>query len=338
MSLKTNLPTTTELPVASPGSPIAVEEERSKMQRFLRTSLRFVLVGLVIYLALYIISEQLVYNYGKRNRFFSVKTAPLAQYDYVILGASRAAALGYEDMNPRLEQMTNSKIINLSELGAGVAFNRVLVEYFLASHRTQAVVYFADSFAFYSPAWNEERFNDSKLFVRAPFDPALVQVLLQQPAGRSVLPDYLLGFSKINNADRFAPDINDDERTKFGVTYRPVAQIDKQRLDYLYPKQIDQATFQRYMGQFEEMVISLQARNIRVIVMKPPVPARFYATIPGEAAFDQSLKAVLDSRNVEFYDFSQVANDEKFFFNSDHLNRNGVLNFFETQLKGVLVQ
>ena len=338
MSLKTNLPTTTELPVASPGSPIAVEGESSNMQRFLRSSLRFVLVGMLIYLALYIASEQLVYNYAKRNRFFDVKTAPLAEYDYVILGASHAAALDYEDMTPRLEQMTNSKIINLSELGAGVMFNRTLLDYFLVSHRTQAVVYVVDSFAFYSQTWNEDRFNDTGLFVRAPFDPALVQVLLQQPASRSALLDYVLGFSKINNPNRFAPDINDDERTRFNTTYRPVKQIDQQRLDYLYPKQIDQATFQRYLGQFEDMVISLQARNIRVIAIKPPVPTRFYQVIPGEAEFDQALQAVLGERNVEFHDFSLVGNDEKFYFNTDHLNRTGVLNFFENSLKGVLAQ
>lgn len=309
-------------------SPVAVEGESSTTWRFLKSSLLFILIGILIYLALYAVSEQLVYHYAKRNRFFEVKTAPFADYDYVILGASHAAALDYEDMTPRLEQMTHSKIINLSEVGAGITLNRLLLDYFLVSHRTKTVVYVADSFAFYSQQWNEDRLNDTRLFVRAPFDPVLVQVLLQDPASRSVVPDYVLGFSKINNPDRFAPDMNDDERTKFDTTYRPVKQIDQQRLDYLYPKQIDAATFQHYLGEFENLVRYLKEHDIRLIVIKPPVPARFYQMLPAEARFDQALQGVLGKYNVEFHDWSQVDNDDKYFFNTDHLNRTGVLNFF----------
>jgi hypothetical protein len=338
MSLKTSTPTATKPPIELPNSPAAVAGESSNLQGFLRTSLRFLLVGMLIYLALYVASEALVYNYAKRNRFFDVKTAPLAEYDYVILGASHAAALDYEDMTPRLEQMTSSKIINLSELGAGVTVNRLLLDYFLVSHRIKTVVYVADSFAFYSQAWNEDRLSDTRLFVRAPFDPSLVQVLLQTPAGRGVLPDYVLGFSKVNNPDRFAPDINDDERLNFNKTYRPVKQIDQQRLDYLYPKQLDEATFQRYLGEFENMLRLLKERNVGVIVVKPPLPTRVYNVLPSEAQFDEALKPVVAKYGARFYDFSLVGNDEKFYFNTDHLNKTGVLNFFETSLKAVLAK
>jgi hypothetical protein len=308
-------------------SPV-VAQEISTPRRFFKSSLLFILFGILIYFALYAASEQLVYTYAKRNRFFQVKTAQYTDYDYVILGASHAAALDYEDMTPRLEQMTNSKIINLSEVGSGIFVNRLLLDYFLVSHHTRTIVYVADSFAFYSQQWNEDRLNDTRLFVRAPFDPALVQLLLASPAARSSLPDYILGFSKINNPDRFSPDINDDERTKFETTYRPVKQIDQQRLDYLYPKEIDDATFQHYLAEFEDLVRYLQANRIRLIVVKPPIPARFYQMLPNEAQFDERLQVVLNRYGVEFHDFSLVDNDEKFFFNSDHLNKTGVLNFF----------
>ncbi len=334
MSVKT----TTQIAVDSNVMPRTVERESSTLRRFIKSSLLFALIGVLIYLALYAGSEQLVYNYAKRNRFFDVKTAPYTNYDYVILGASHAMALDYEDMTPRLEQMTNSKIINLAEVGSGITLNRLFLDYFMINHHTQTVVYVADSFAFYSSQWNEDRLNDTRLFIRAPFDPTLVQVLLQNPASRPVVPDYVLGFSKINNPDRFAPDINDDERTKFETTYRPVKQIDQQRLDYLYPKEIDAATFARYLGDFENLVQYLQARHIRLIVIKPPIPTRFYQMLPNEPQFDQRLKAVLTKYGVEFHDFSLVGNDEKFFFNTDHLNKTGVLNFFDNDFKQVLMQ
>lgn len=305
-------------------------------KKYLRASLLFVLFGVLIYLGLYVVADQLIYRYAKRNRFFAVKTAPLVEYDYVILGASHAATFDYEDMNAQLEQMTHSKILNLSVVGGGITVNRVMLEYFLANHQTRNAIYFLDSFAFYSREWNEDRLNDTRLFDRAPFDPTLAQVLFQNPSTRSVALDYVVGFSRINNADRFKPDISDDEATKFKNTYRPVKQIDTQRLDYLYPKQIDQRVFRHYMAEFEDLVRYIRQHNIHLVVIKPPIPTRFYNMLPSEAQFDQALKAALDQNGIEFLDFSLVGNEEKFYFNTDHLNRIGVLNFFENHVKAVL--
>lgn len=307
-------------------------------RRFLRQGILFVLIGLLIYLSLYAASDQLIYRYGKRNRFYAVKTAPLPRYDYVILGASHAAVFDYEDMNVRLEDMTGNKILNLSAVGAGVEVNRAVLEYFLARHQTGAVVYVADSFAFLTDEWNEKRFEDVRLFARAPFDPLLSRVLLRDPAGRRAAWEYLVGFSKINFADRFKPDITEDEATRFNKNYRPVKQIDMQRIRYLYPKESDPEVLHHYLTEFSDLIRTLRERKIRLIVIKPPIPARFYNLLPNEAEFDAALQGVLEQRGIEFHDFSLVGNDEKFFFNPDHLNREGVLNFFEKHLKGILTR
>ena len=308
-------------------------------RRFLRSCLIFVLIGLLVYLALYIAADRLIYRYGQRNRFYAVKTAPLKDYNYVILGASHAAVFDYEDMNPRLEQMIGAKILNLSTVGAGIEVNRVILEYFLTRHSTHNVIYVADSFAFLTDEWNEKRFKDVRLFARAPFDPMLFRVLLRDPASRTVAWDYLAGFSRINNADRFKPDITEDEaNSRFNKTYRPVKQIDVKRIKYLYPEQIDPALFRRYMAEFESLVGDLKGRNIRLIVIKPPIPARVYNMLPNEPQFDGALKGVLERNSIEFHDFSLVGNEEKFFFNPDHLNRKGVLNFYENYLQGILVR
>ena len=306
------------------------------MRAFLQRGSLFVLIGLVLYLLVYAAAEQLAASHAKRNRFHVVKTAPLEHYDHVILGASRAAVFDYEDMNARLESMTGAKILNLSVAGGGITVNRLLLEYFLAGHRTVNAVYFLDSFAFYAREWNEDRLKDTRLFVRAPFDPALARLLLRDSASFPVALDYLSGFSKINNPDRFKPDIGDDEAVKFKTSYRPVAQIDKQRIEYLYPETIDPQVFSHYLAQFEDLVRRLKRGNIRLIVIKPPLPARVYQVLPNEAQFDAALKAVLTRHGVEFHDFSLVGNDERYFFNTDHLNRSGVLAFFEHYLKAIL--
>jgi hypothetical protein len=324
--------TSTPMPQHGNVATSAPEEGR----RFIRTAAAFVLVGLALYLLVYAASEQIVNRYARRNRFYAVSTAPLPRYDHVILGASHAAALDYQDMNARLEAMTGSKILNLSVVGGGITVNRLLLDYFLTRHQTGSVVYVVDSFVFYSRAWNEDRLQDARLFARAPFDPTLAGLLLRNPATRPVALDYISGFSKINNADRFAPDLFEDETTRFERTYRPVRQIDQQRIDYLVPRPVDAALTGRYLAGFEDLIRDVTSRNIRFVIVRPPLPERVHALLPDEPSFDAALKEVADRQGVTIHDFSHVANDNKFFYDTDHLNRAGVMNFFENHLKAVL--
>ena len=314
----------------------ASEPPAGEVRRFVRTAVVFLLVGMALYAAVYALSERLVYRHAQTNRFFLVKTAPKTGYDHVILGASHAAALGYQDMTARLEEMTGASIINLAVVGGGVRVSRLVFDYFLIRHQATSLVYVIDSFAFYSRQWNEERLQDTRLFLRAPFDPPLAWLLLRDPVTRSMAFDYLTGFSKINNRDRFAVDVTPEESTRFNRAYRPVRQIDEQRLEYLYPKTIDTAAFDGYLAQFESLIQLAQTRNMRVIVVKPPIPERVARQIPAEDRFDARLKEMLARQRVEFHDFTHVGNEEKMFYDTDHLNREGVLNFFEHSLKPVL--
>ena len=163
-----------------------------------------------------------------------VRTAPQVEYDHVILGASHAAVFDFDDMNARLEALTGKRILNLSVVGGGIVVNRLVLDYFLTRHRAATIVYVVDSFAFYSRQWNEERLEDARLFHRAPFDPALARLLAGSGAAWQVTLDYVTGFSKINNADRFAPDVP-AEASRFDRRYRPIDQLDRQRIEYLYP-------------------------------------------------------------------------------------------------------
>jgi hypothetical protein len=307
-------------------------------RHFLATALVFTFVGLMLYAGVYALSERLVYQHAQTNRFFLIKTAPRDRYDYVILGASHAAALGYQDMTARLEEMTGASIINLSVVGGGVRVSRLVFDYFLAGHHATTLVYVIDSFAFYSKQWNEERLQDTRLFVRAPFDPPLAALLLGERVTRSMAFDYLAGFSKINNHDRFAADVTPEETTRFNRAYRPVRQIDDQRLEYLYPKTIDSAAFDGYLSQFESLIQLAQNHNMQVIVIKPPIPERIARQIPGEDQFDARLKQILERHHAEFHDFTHIGNDDRLFYDTDHLNREGVLNFFEHSLAPVLAR
>jgi hypothetical protein len=329
-----SVPNTSGQPATSATSDAAASDVR----RFVATAVVFTVIGVLLYAAVYAFSERLVYRHAQTNRFFLVKSAAKARYDYLILGASHAAALGYQDMTARLEQMTGASIINLSVVGGGVRVSRLVFDYFLTAHQASALVYVVDSFAFYSRQWNEERLQDTRLFLRAPFDTGLAWLLLGEPATRAMAFDYLTGFSKINNRDRFAADVTPEESTRFNRAYRPVRQIDEQRLEYLYPKTIDAGAFDSYLSQFESLIQLAQSHDMRVIVIKPPIPERVARQIPAEDRFDARLQDILERHGVEFHDFTHVGNDEKLFYDTDHLNREGVLNFFEHSLAPVLIK
>jgi hypothetical protein len=319
-------------------SPAVGAARRSDARVFVRRAALFTLGAIALYAATYALAETLVFRYGHRNRFYAVRSAPPADYRFVVLGASHAAVFDYRDMNARLEALTGARIMNLSVVGGGVTVNRLLLEYFLTRHRTSAVVYVVDSFAFYSPDWNERRLQDSRLFVRAPLDLALIPLLWKSGAPLSVALDYASGFSKINNPDRFAPDVSADEGPRFDRRYRPVAQVDEQRLDYLYPPHVDATTFQKYLDQFDALVAHAQARGIDVLAVKPPIPERVRRRLPNEPQFDAAVGTVLGRRGVELDDFSRAVTDERLFQDTDHLNRDGVIEFYQAALAPLLIR
>lgn len=324
-------------PRGDSGGPPGPSATPTARHAFARRAALFLTIGAALYGGVYVAAERLVYSHAQRNRFFVVRSAPPSRYDHVILGASHAAVFDYQDMNARLERMTGTKIMNLSVVGGGISVNRLLLDYFLSRHEAGSLVYVVDSFPFYSREWNEDRLRDTRLFARAPFDPTLAWLLLRNPATLSVALDYAAGFSKINNRDRFAPDVFPDEATRFDRAYRPVGQIDEQRLAFLYPKQIDPAVFRRYLAQFEALVGDARSRGLRVVVLKPPIPERVSRMIPDEARFDSALSEVLSHHGVELHDFTYAGFDDSYFYDTDHLNRSGVLTFFEYHLKDVLL-
>ncbi len=309
-----------------------------EVRSFLKQAVGFTLVGLAIYLALYAGSEAIARAHAERNRFHVVHTAPHARYDAVILGASRAAVFDYRDMSHRLEELSGLRVLNLATVGGGVTVNRFLLDYFLESRETGSVVYFMDSFAFYSPEWNEERLSDPGLYRRAPLDPLLVRRLLGTAGVRRTGLEYLSGFQKVNNPDRFEPDLFAAEGSAFERSYRPVPQIDRQRMEFLYPGETGIEALQAlgYLEAFEAWISELRDRGVRVILVRPPLPDRILAMLPDEAAFEGEVRAMATRVGVEYHDLTGFVNDPEYFYDSDHLNRDGVLRFMEEHLVPIL--
>jgi len=311
------------------------------MTNLRRSALLFLAIGLILYGAVYFGSERLVYRTGDSNPFYKIATTEDRAFDWVILGASHAMPLDFADFNAQMERETGLRILNLATPGTGPLYNRFVLERFFRRHRTRRVLYVLDSFAFYSTRWNEDRFADAKLLRRTPFDPALAWQLarysLNDGVRATAVLDYIFGFSKINNRERFESDIWEGETT-FDRVARLSAAADAKRIDYLYPDAVpDPAVFSRYLAVLETLIALAGQENAQVVAIKTPVPAQFYGKLPNEDAFNDAISDLLATENVAFHEFSREMDEPGFYFDTDHLNRAGLTAFFSRYLKAVLV-
>jgi hypothetical protein len=203
------------------------------------------------------------------------------------------------------------------------------------------LLYVIDSFAFYSSDWNEGRFADVKLMRRTPLKRSIAVELFGYIRDEGVDPragvDYVTGFSKINNRDRFEPDVWEGE-LQFERVYRPSAAATRARIAYLFPQTNARTTLVRYLASFAKLIQIAQTGGMCVTAIKMPIPTPFRRQLPGEAGFDAEISALLASYGVRFRDFSYELDDSRFYFDTDHLNRAGLENFLDRHLKQLLTE
>lgn len=312
---------------------------RVKNPSFLRTALLFTGIGILLYSLVFFLNERLVYKTGDSNPFFKIATAENAEYNWVVFGASHAMPLDFDDFNEKMENDTGLDILNLAAPGAGPLYNLFVFEYFLRTRRARNVLFVVDSFGFTSSQWNEERIADPGLLSRTPLKLSVASGLLRYCVENDVTPlallDYVTGFSKLNNRDRFKPDIWEGE-AKFDRAFRPSAAAEKKRIDYLFGNGENASENRKhYLDVFSRFLKLAEQNSVRVVVIKTPVPPRFYAQYPEEASFDEALAQLLADHHVNYHDYSLSMDEARFYFDTDHLNRTGVTQFFDDYLKAL---
>jgi lysophospholipase L1-like esterase len=123
---------------------------------------------------------------------------------------------------------------------------------------------------------------------------------------------------------------------RFRRVYSPSEQIDALRLRNLYPDPPDDALADQYLTSLVDLADLLRARGIDFVLIKPPVTERWYRRLPDEARWDVRLQDLAARHRTPLYDFSQSVQDESLYFDADHLNRAGVMRFFEEHLVPLL--
>jgi hypothetical protein len=299
----------------------------------------FVAIGIAIYAALAAAAEQLASRTGYGNAFFRIETAAKRDFDWVILGASHAMPLGFGDFNAEMEKATGLGILNLAAPGAGPLYSRIALEQFLRRHRTRNVLYVVDAFSFQSRQWNEDRVADPKLLARTPLRASIAQSLWRAVRDDGVDPraflNYATNFAKLNNRERFERDVWEGEG-QFERVARPSTTAVTKRIAYLFPDGMQEMAARRYLAELDRLISAAQDSGAKVSVVVMPVPQSFRERLPADAGFDAALESLLGRKGVTLRDFSSALPDLKFYFDTDHLNRAGVAEFFRRHLQEVL--
>lgn len=310
------------------------------MRTLARRAAAFVGLGLVLYALLFAAAEQQVLRTAHANPLFRITATREQAVDWVVLGTSHAMPLAFGDTEAAVHRQTGLRLLNLAAPGTGPLYNRFVLEQFLRERRAANLLVVADSFAFYSRAWNEDRFADAKLLARTPYRPAVAAGLWQFVREDGVAPralaDYTTGFSKINNRDRFQDDRWEGE-AQFERAWRPSTSAVKKRMAYLHPDGNPDAALDRYLAELSRVLALAQQAGMRVVVVKLPTPAQYRSQLPREAQFDLALGRALGPANVPLHDWSAALPEARFYFDSDHLNRAGIDELLARHLIPVLV-
>ena len=114
-----------------------------------------------------------------------------------------------------------------------------------------------------------------------------------------------------------------------GKAWRPIPQIDRQRIAYLYPAELPRREFQRYLGELGALADLAAARGARLILAKPPTPPRYRDALPNEPEFDAALTAFAAGHCLAHRDFSTLLPEDANYYDTDHLNATGVAAFID---------
>jgi hypothetical protein len=113
-------------------------------------------------------------------------------------------------------------------------------------------------------------------------------------------------------------------------------QRDRARIAYLYPTDADPALRDRYQAEVAGVVRIARAHGAQIAVVKLPLPDRFRALLPDEAAFDAALSQVLEAEGLDLQDHAALVPDPKLYFDTDHLNRAGVTAYLDAGFLALL--
>lgn len=297
----------------------------------------FLLLGGGLYCGLFVWSDRMLRAGAVQTPFLAVTTAP-EEVDWLILGASHAIPLGTADVPDLIAARTGKTTEVLAAPGVGPFVLRLIAERWFIDHRSGAVLIVLDEFGFADRRWNEDRLADDDLLPKIPADVRTARVLARAVARGLPWQTWLAqvtGFARINDRRRFAaPTWTVADR--FDSAPRPSATAIRSRVAFLYPAGGADRGIDQGLQDLEAMVLLARGQGARVVLLRPPLPEGFRAALPELPGLAHGLAALSHRLDVPIIDHSGAIPDPRHYFDTDHLNRSGVLLWLDLGLGRLL--
>lgn len=297
----------------------------------------FLLLGGVLYACLFFWSDRMLRAGATQSPFLAVTTAS-AEVDWLILGASHAVPLDTADVPDLIAARMGKTTEVLAAPGIGPFVLRMLAERWFIDHRSRAVLILIDDFGFADRRWNEDRLAEDDLLPKIPADSRTARVLFGAVARGLPWQSWLAqvtGFARINDRRRFAaPTWTVADR--FDRASRPSAAAIRSRLAFLYPAEGEGRSIDAGLADLEATVLLARRHGARVVLLRPPLPAPFRAALPEVPGLVSALDALAHRRDVAIIDHSARIPDPRHYFDTDHLNRSGVMLWLDDGLGALL--
>ncbi|WP_137701212.1 SGNH/GDSL hydrolase family protein [Marimonas lutisalis] len=304
-----------------------------------RSTAGFIALVLMLYAAAATLADRWIAR-TPGSRPFQILLARQGQtVDWLVIGSSHAMPLEFGGIPARLGAETGQSMMVLAETGAGPLYALFVARQAHADLTARRVLYILDDFAFYAPDWNEDRIADRTLLRHTPTRLSTASGLWQMVRRESVpvtaLADYLTAFSKLNPPERF-PQPGWEGRAAFDKGFRPSRHAIQSRAEYLFPDGTDMATANRYLGTLEKLIAETHAAGSEIEILRLPVAGPFRDALPDLNAFDARLGQMLQRLNVPLHDLRAELPGPEFYFDPDHLNRQGMETLYESHLQSIL--
>lgn len=299
----------------------------------------FLALFLALYAALAAVAELRVGRGAADSAFQKILAARGSKVDWIVLGASHALPLSYGDVPARHAAATGETMLVLAEPGAGPVYAGFVARQALRDLRPRRVLWILDPFTFQSRAWNADRVEDRGLLRTTPLRPSTARLMaamvVRDGVDARALLDYLTLFSKLNNPRRFDPG-EWEGVAAFDRAARPSRHAVASRIEYLYPDGSGMVQSRPAIDAFTSLIDEFREAGSEVVAMRLPLPAHFREALPPSEDLLAELRALMASRGVIFHDLAGVLDDPALYFDTDHLNRDGVDRLYATYLRAIL--
>ncbi len=291
---------------------------RSDIVKFFSVSVRFLalnsLIGAVFLYTLSFRSELGSYPRDRSESSLAV-TGSHSQFDFIVLGASRARQFTRYDNQRRVEEILGKTFLNLAKAAGGGVVPALLSlkNFYRRANRTPVIIYFLDPFALCT-RWSNEL---SPSIIDEPFDWWYLVQLFNEGLAFERIRDYVRGNIV---SRRGLPDVYDLPSSDTALAAQDPSAISN-RLAMLYPNGCNQDELEKGVAKLNELHDLALGNGARLVIIRLPT---LLGPEPGSSSFETIEKIGMVGSRPTVVDLSSAINDPRCFEDHDHLNTAGI--------------